>query len=302
MPRERRNVIGNDDKVPNVLSKGVLVSVSIRCWGASARLDLSEFGSDIPKEIVRGMYDLIEDKSLLKAIEGIRGDVKRFLYRNSIPFPVNGLVFVSRSAITKIDGYCKAKKTEFDELVDEFVGRYSGYVGTFEEKYPNLYEAKKYPSVAMLKGKFSFTWAFRHFTVPDKEISVLSPELYEEEVSKFKAEIREMSDIAISTLGNTFIKKIEKLKEQCRDGHINKATVDGVNKFLEKFSDLWNDVVDHDELKGMIEKCKDYLEGVDADVIKADDNFRHLLGTKIEEITDEYMSSKDTRLTRRLDL
>lgn len=300
MAGQKRNRRGRDDV--NVFSQGVLVHLQVSCWGASAKLEKEHLGEEVPKEIVRAVYDLLDDKTFLEDLHSIRSEAKRFLYRNSLPFPVDGLVFIPKPSIERIDEGLKTRRGHFEEAVEDFLRTYESKRSAFAEKYPKIYQPQKYPSVSQMAYRFRFNWSFRHFTVPDAEMSLLPPELYKEEERKFKAEMRQMKDTAISVIGQEFIKKIDILKEQCFDDNINTATVNAFHTFLDKFDNLWKGFVGHAALKRMIEEAKEYMDGTEADMLRADDSFRQLVGNKMKDITEQFQKIPDARLKRKLDL
>ena len=70
---------------------------------------------------------------------------------------------------------------------------------------------------------------------------------------------------------------------------------------LEKFDQVYDGCVDHEALKGLIDDVRLYMDGTEASMLKADDDFRVMVGKKMKEVTSLIVNSKDPRLTRKLD-
>lgn len=287
----------------DVFSNGVLIYLHARCWGASSRLDKKHLG-ELPKDIVRGMYDLLKDKTYLAGVHNVRNEAVNFIGDNSLPFPIAGLHFVPKKLIFEMDMKLKTYRNRFWAAVEEFLENYSSLVEDYAKEYPDLYEPAKYPSKSQLRTRFCFDWIFRHFNVPEVSLEVLSPEVYEEELKKFQSEMRQMRDMAVSAVGQRFIEKIESLRDQCLDssGSINTATVNAVHSFLDRFDHLWDGFIAHPQLKEQIDKCKEYMAGTDADMLRTDESFKNMVGGKMTEIVDHLDDLADARLHRRLDL
>jgi len=285
----------------SVFSKGCLVHLKIRCWGARSKLDENFFSEQMPVEIVRAVYDLLTDKTYLRQLHEMRSEAKRFVARYSLPFPVDGLVFILKQNITIVDEGLRRRREEFLSKVEQFLSGYEADKRDFQKKYPHLYRPEKYPSQDVMRRIFRFEWYFRHFVAPDRSLEVLPPEVYEEEVRKIQAEARRMRDVAISTIAQKFLSKIESLKEQCSRDKINTATVNSLKQFLDDFSSSWDGFLGYQKLSSLVEECKDALDGIGAEELRYDDDFRSLIGKKMESIIGDFSKIADVRLRRKID-
>ena len=71
------------------LNEGTLCSIQTGFWGASAKYDKNKLGKDVPKDIVRAMQDLLDDKVLMDDIRNIQWQAKYLVKNNSLPFPID---------------------------------------------------------------------------------------------------------------------------------------------------------------------------------------------------------------------
>ena len=163
------------------LQEGALCSLKMGRWDASVRMDKTKLGKDVPKDIVRAMQDLVEDRTLLKDLSTIRRMAKGLLQRNSVPFPIDGIFFVPKSKITMLDEKFSEFKSESRKRLRKMISKYPEMKREFKKKYPDYYDESKYPSVAQLKDKFYFHWQFFHLALPDKNAGILDPKIYKRE-------------------------------------------------------------------------------------------------------------------------
>lgn len=286
----------------DVFSRGSLCHVHIRCWGAMSRLGEEFYGEKMPPEIVRAVYDLLKDKTALKDLHAMRDEAHRFVDRFSMPYPVPGLSFILKQDIEAVDAGLRRREEEFGGALTKFLASYEADVADFANTYPHLYKPKRYPSLDQMRDRFHFSWVFRMFQVPTEKMSVLPPEVYKEELNKMRAEALRMRDVAISAIGAQFLKKIEALGEQCKDGGmVHTSTVNSLRDFLDRFDKSWDGYLGHQKLSEMVEQCKHYLDDVGADEIRLDDDFRKMVGDKMAGISKQFRSIADARLKRRLD-
>lgn len=288
----------------NVFSKGVLVHIDIRIPGMYSRLP-DEHLTGIPeqmKKLIRATYDKLEDKSLIEAMNSLRGRAKSYIHSMSIPFPVYGLAFIKKEDIEECHIRLSSIEQQIKECFEDFCTAYPDLEKAFAEDHPELYDPAKYPTVAYLESHFRAKHTFRQFTVPDQEMSMLSPALYKEEMLKFKEEMQEVRDMTLDACKTEMLKKIDSLKNQCIDDTINTGTVNAVNDFLKKFDTLYSDFIDDGKVKAMINEVKEYMSDTEADDLRASEDFRKLVGDKMSEVSEGLQAIPDKKAKRRIEL
>jgi hypothetical protein len=187
-------------------------------------------------------------------------------------------------------------------VVEDLVAHKDELRDAFLEKYPSLYRPDKYPNEYALRARFKFEWVFRHFNPPAEELSILPPDIYEQELRKWQAEARGIRDSVISTVGGAFMSKIDSIRKQCFNGTINAGSLRSIHEFFGRFEELWGGFIGHEQLKDKIAEAKVYLDGTDASMLNADEDFRSLVGDKMLNIMSEINATGDARLHRSLDL
>ena len=286
----------------DLYSKGCLIIFSSRFWGATAKLDPEQLG-DLPVEIIRASRDLLVDTNKLEAVRGIIGEAKRFIKSNTIPFPIPNVDFINKNRITLVDNGLKSRKEWAKEAVEDLVDVLGQAKARYQEKFPDLYSESNYPTAGQLMDNFVFKWSFRVINPPGKDLGILSPEVYEAEIKSFKNDMKEFSDTLISVVAKELYERIDKLRDQCiGTGSISSSTVKSVHTILEKFSNVYDGCIEHEDLKKMIKDVKLYMSGTESRMLSADQDFATMVGKKMKEVVGLIVNSKDPRLTRRLDI
>ena len=132
-------------------------------------------------------------------------------------------------------------------------------------------------------------------------MEVLPPEVYKEQLSQARRDLQDMIDTGIRTIGQQFYESITKIRNQCSDGKVNRSTLESLHTFLDSFESKWDDYLGHEKLAQMISECKDYLEDVDAADIRNSDDLRGAIAEGMNDIINEFESTVDARLHRKLD-
>jgi hypothetical protein len=287
---------------PEQLQEGVLCQLKMGRWDASVRLPKSKLGDELPREIVRAMQDLVEDRTLLKDLATIRRSAKGLLHRNSLPFPIDSVFWVKKEKIPDLDqGFADFKK-ENDKRLEKVIKNYGKMKSDFKKKYPKFYDKKHYPTEARLRSKFYFYWNFFQISIPDKSTKILSPAVYKRETEKLRNMVSQMEEMTVNMVGNMLHKRVAKLAGQCDSGKINAGTFNSVERFLKRWDDLWRDHVDEKKMKMIMTRMKKEIKGASVERLKNNEDFREKVGSQLESIMEKLHQVPDFTLKRKLDI
>jgi len=284
------------------LEEGVLCSLNCGRWAASVRMPKEMIPQNLPKEILRQMQDVLDDKTLLKDIQTVLRRAKRFLQANSIPFPVDGVFFVPKENIEKIDNGFKKYFDEKEVLIERLLNEYATLKARFKNNYPEYYNEKYYPNKRELRKKFYMKWQFFQFSLPDEGAKLLSPKLYKREQEKFKTMVKDMEEMTVSLVGNMLHQRLESLAKQCDSGKINAGTVNAVDRFLSKWDDLWRGHVDDKKMRMVMNQLKRQMKKTNADRLKGNETFRNETGEMINKLMDKLNNVPNFELKRKIDI
>jgi len=272
----------------NIFTKGVLVSLRTRLWGATGKLEKDQFSvidDTIDKRSVHASMDLLKDKTLINAMRQTRSAAQRFIKANSLPFPEVGMDFVPKSRIQFIADKLEKYRAEYLSYGKELVKKLKDLEAEFAEKHPKLYNPAKYPSEARLTYTIRFEYVFRVFSAPDEALGVISPEMYKQEIKKFQADIIKMKENTVGVICKEIKTRIDQLSDQCATGKVNQATLNSFESIMDKFKNVWAGFVDEKDILKIMEDLELYLEGTDASMLRYDDEFRGMVGFKAKEIS-----------------
>jgi len=284
------------------LNEGAFCQLKIGRWNASTKLDKSKLGKDVPKEIIRANQDLIDDRTLLKDLSTIKRSARGYLIRRSLSFNIDGVFWVRKEDIPKIDEKFFEFKKEYEVRLEKLIRNYVKMKNDFRRKYPEYYIPDKYPRSNELRRKYYFDWNFFHFVIPDKKTNILSPGIYKRETEKLKNMVKEMEEMTINLVGNMLIKRAEKLAVQCESGNINAATFNSIEEFMKRWDNLWGDFIDEEKMKSVFSSLKKNLKGMNADTLKDNDSFRGKMGKTLEDAVEQIKNISGFELKRKLDI
>lgn len=284
------------------LQEGVLCELRIGRWLASKKINLGELDSNIPQEIVRGMQDLIEDKTLLRNIATIKRRAKGLLKRKSLNFPIDGIYWVPKAQIENLDAEFNALKTDFETATETLIENIGKLEQDFKAKYPDFYNPRNYPNQNQLRAKFHFGWQFFQFALPDKKAQILSADIYKREREKFEQMATQMNEMAINVIGNTLLKRVEALSTQCESETINANTVKSFENFMQRWDELWSENVDSTKLRAVVKQIRVAMKRTSYDKLKDNEDFREKLQQKMTNIANEIKNIPNFELRRKLDV
>lgn len=297
---------GSDEQ--KAFKDGVLLYVDMQMWGATAKIDkrtLLKLGlSEEDLEVMSAVRDLLtpEGKSLLGDYRTVRNEVKGHIYRNSIPFPIDGFVFIPKHKVAEIDDFLKKKKDQADTIRDQLIEKIADLEQEYAKQYPQFYDPAKYPSKAQLKGRFQFRWSFRMFSPPDQELQLLPPEIYKEEVNRFKEDMEKTKQMTLNLFVNSLVERANTLFQQCESDSAKTATIESTMRLMDRFDDLFSGFIEEKKVRKAVDDVKLYLEGVDQSMLNIDNEFRAIVGDKMRDIVNTVKTVPGVTLKRGLEL
>lgn len=284
------------------LKEGVLCELKMGRWDAKVRLPKEQLGRSVPKDIIRAVQDVIDDKSLLKELSAIRRSAKFILKNNSLPFPIDSVFWIPKDKIELVNEKLEEAKINNEEVIKRLLQNFGKLKSDFKEKYPDFYNEDKYPSVDQLKEKYYFFWHFFTLNLPDKEGGILSPALYKKEKEKFNGLIKEMETMTITLIGNQLLKRVEALSEQCEAGKVNARTVTSLNRFFKRWDELWAGTINESKVKEIIFTLKKTMKTVSPERLQNNEHLQGKIQEKLENAMVNLKKIPNVKLKRKLDI
>jgi hypothetical protein len=143
--------------------RALLVSLNVSQWNGR-KLDKTETADVVRrhnavKNAARVNKDLLPNATSLQAIHKKTGDIRTFVYKRSAPW-AEGMQIMQSSGYLDFMQEFRRLKSEWDHLVDVFVGEYPKLQSQAQFSLGSLYDPVDYPHVDDLKAKFSLDVRF----------------------------------------------------------------------------------------------------------------------------------------------
>jgi hypothetical protein len=287
----------------NIYEKGVLISLHMGGYAGRKKMDKEQL-KDQPTEIVRGVHDLFDKdfKELLQRIWGFDSEVRSTIKNKAVPFPVDGIYFLKMENLGEAITFLDEQKIKRTELIKEAVAAYDGAIKQFKEKYPAFYKAAqgKYITKDDFESRFHFGYQLMRIAPPDKN-NMISPEIYKQEISKFKENVEAMKKDVLATIAQTLLETTKRLKEQCSDGKPNQRTLNNLNKFLSQVDEVYSEFIDREDIKSVITNIRASVLGIDANALREGDDFKREFKNAISKVADEIKALPDIPLKRSIE-
>ena len=280
----------------NIFEKGCVVQLTVCMWRATKKIDKSKIAQMTSNHEWLTATKKLVDPCALKPIQKAGNAARTYLTTVSLPFPINGMVFVPKDLIGGVDERLQEFRTDFMERVGKFVSEYESLRSSAISYLGDLFSELDYP--VDVRERFSFVWRFINLDVPNGKFGVLSPEIYEREKQKFVETMEEARELAVQSLREEFGGLVERICDRFTDSETGKPKVfknATVNSFYEYFETFKQRNIFNDEaLAGLVNKAQEVLAGANPDVIR---NSNQLRGT-IQQGMSQIDSSMEELLSR----
>lgn len=287
----------------NIFEKGMLISLKLGAYAGRKKLSSDQL-ENLPKEIVRGVHDLFEKafKEKLEAISSHDMETRNTLKSKSVPFPIDGVYFLSYDRIEEIINYLDERKLSRIELVKEVLNNYEDAKDAFAKKYPKYYVTaqNKYPHKSQLMGRFYFEYQFLKISAPDKN-PMISPEMYKKEMEKFRHTISVMKQEVVGIIYQSLTDLTLRLKTQSKDGKMNQRTFNNLHKLLEQIDGTYSEFIDRKDIQDTLKKVKAEIKGMSADMLRDNDLQRNKFHKAISALTKEIQALPDIETKRAIE-
>jgi hypothetical protein len=277
------------------------VQLSISKWGGVKKINDNQLAEMIDThEWLTATKKLVDPESL-KPICKVGNSARTYLTGISLPFPIQGMVFIPKEMITRVDQRLEGFKGEFNQTVETFLRDYDKLRETAMVYLGDLFDEIDYP--VQVEKKFSFAWRFIILDVPNGKSGILSPEVYEREKEKFIQTMEEARTLAIESLREEFASMVERITErftQNGDGKpkiFKNATVESFYEFFETFKE--RNIFRDEELAKLVERAQAVLGGVSAESIRTNESLKEYIRTGMAEI-EGAMSTALSRPRRKI--
>jgi len=270
----------------NIFEMGCLIQLSTSVWGARRKIKTEQITDMAGANDWLSTHKKLIDPGALKPIQKTANSARGYLCGVSLPFPINGLVFVPKEMISRVDEKLTSFKSDFEQKTEEFTHSYDRLREVAMVYLGDLFSETDYP--VDVRSKFSFAWRFIVLDVPNGSSGVLAPEVYEREKHKFIQTMEEARELAIVSLREEFSGMIQRITERFTNGHGSKpkvfknGTINNFYEFFETFRE--RNIFRDSELAELVDRAEAILGGKNAEAIRSNDQLKGQIRNGMAEV------------------
>jgi hypothetical protein len=260
------NVQSSDNELAK---QTVFIKLHLGLLGNSRKVSSSQVAVDADKAFIRVSKTLL-DSPELQAIRTLDGDIRHFLYDMCLPFDV-GIHLLPLGLVETVDERLHEFKYKRGELVESFLSAYPRLCQEAAGRLRTLYNPADYPPVDEVRSRFTFSWQYFSYGVPE-QLREISAQFFQEEREKAVVAMSEACSEIQQVMRASLLELVNHLRERLSDQadgkpqRLRESTLQKLRDFLATF-DLRN-VVDDQELKEQVEKARALLDGVSTDSLR----------------------------------
>jgi len=288
----------------NLDDKSVLLVVEFHRLGNTRKVSPDQVEVHADKSMVRVNKSLL-DSPEYDAIRTHDGKTRQWLYGRALPSMFKEGVFrVPNTLIVEVDEYLARRRTQREQLVNEFRRSYGSRVAEALDRLGELANSNDYLDEDEAASKFGLSWKYVSFNTPDT-LKNLKAGLFERERAKIEKMMAEATEEIRSVLRaqmSALVKRMVTQLTPSADGKRKKiydSLIGNIDEFLSNFSA--RNLADDGELQALVSKARNVLKGVDPAVLRSDDDARKEVAKGFTQIDKQLSEMIITTPSRRFD-
>ena len=286
----------------DLASNSVMLVLRIGRIGNRRKVPTALVEVDADPDAVHVGKELLESPEL-KAVQTEDDAIRRWVYARSLPSYGtlrDGVYRVPLALVDDVDTELEAFRARRDALVTTFLTRYPAMVDEARDRLRALYNPADYPRLDQVTAKFTFSYRYLTFMTPE----TLSARLLSRERAKAAAEVStEVEEIKVA-LRTGFAELVAHAAERLGEKPDGKP-VTFRDSMVTKLTDFFGffaarNLVGDEELAALVERARESMQGVTAQVLRTDDVTRASVKETLDRIKTEMDTGLMVRPSRRL--
>jgi hypothetical protein len=207
----------------NLSDKALLVQLNISHW-AGRRVDKrvnAEIAVKHNASLNAGNYSkhLMPNSERLGRIDSKKNLIRQEFYKNTLPWGLDGTFILPTSNYLGFMNEFRKHKSEWQYLVDDFVGHYLMEIAAAQRMHDalgNLYDPSDYPDADRIHTKFAMDLAILPVPSTDFRVSIASEELtrIQEDVAR---RVEDAGKLAMQEVWKRMYDKVQHMAEKLAD-------------------------------------------------------------------------------------
>lgn len=286
-----------------LFDSGCLVQLRVSVWTARRQVPTGAVmdRADVDSARIRASKELVR-RDAIQAIERVRNDARVWLYAQTLPFPLDGALFVPAAKVPQIAAKLEGYKRDFDIATDAFLAEYPELREEARMGLGPLWNAADYP--LDVRGRFAFAWQFVTLAAPGAT-NILDPAIVEAEQKKFVETMAEARAGAVTELRTRFAACVDHVCERLTGERDNgkpkifrESMIENFRDFIAGFDSL--NICDDKALAALVQRASSALDGVTAADLRVAPNLATELAASMAGVADALDDMLVDRPTRKL--
>jgi len=235
----------------------------------------------------------------VKAVNGLRGEIRLYFRHATLPFPEDGVRLVKREKLTELLDTITMFVGKLDQAVAALNDAWDELKQQAKEELGELYDENDYPN--SLDGKFSVTCHVVNTNPPDYLKETL-PGVYRLEQERIGRQMEAAVALAEQSFTAEFAKMVGSLGEQLSgalDGKVkrfSKGHLENIKGFFERFKEL--DLGSNERLGQLVEQAQAACDGVEIGRLKESKSLQRTVAESMSEIGKQLEGMVELRPAR----
>ncbi|MDY6957543.1 MAG: DUF3150 domain-containing protein [Halobacteriota archaeon] len=274
-----------------ISKRAILVSVSVSLWKARQydRNIAEEVNIKYKSQKAGNYIKILIDQPELKEISNIAQRARKFLEEHSLPWDDRVWRIIPAEKYNEIVGELKEFRDEFNDAVQEFIGKYDVIVNIREPaRLKDMYDRDEYPDATTVESRYAFNIGVK--PIPEEgdfRVDVENETIQEMEEMMLEEQERQKKRAA-SGIYSRLIKVLEKMVDRLSDHNkiIRKSVVQNIVDVCNEIPEL-NSVIQDDDITEMSREVQKRVGYFTTDMLKDDLEARERALTEARKLLKE---------------
>ena len=276
----------------DLFSEAVVLNLTLRSMGTSRKLDDTQYEVDASKEKTTATKKICRSDEL-EAITKLIGEVRKWIKSRTVPTKIKGGMLIMRlQLVPAMYAYIEEAQAKLCNLVEIFIAKYPDLkwrdsLPASEGGLGSTYDASDYPDVDKLYDLFEIACVPMEMGAPGK-LKAIDKLAYEKAAAACKADM----DSAVESARDLLLTEAQAIfthLQEClipgADGKAKTFKNSLVPNALEWLSNFnFRDFGSPQELRDMVERAKQVLQGVTSDSLRKSDQLKASIGATVSTI------------------
>jgi hypothetical protein len=278
-----------------VFELGTLCIFETHNWQATKKISGDAF-----KELFKDEEDLdwikstkqLIDKTELKDLNSLISKFRTEIDSVALPFPIEAFRFIAKDEVEALSKCLTEIKREIEVKAEKLDEKFDSLIAFAKKKLDKkgLFNRKDYPK--NIKERFGVKFRFLEMRVPG-EMQKFSPNVYKEEMEKYRQLMKQTRDEAVIFLREAFLEIVEHITGVLTgdDGQqvIRQDQLDKLDVFFHEFQT--KNVFKDTELNNIIKEAKDTMFGINAKDLRTSEALRKAIAKNMEKVENSIEKS-----------